>query len=311
MICANPYIRGGIAYGCGQCLPCSINRKRTWTHRLILERTQHSDAAFVTLTYRSTELPVVDTPDGTGSSATLVPEHVRNWLKRLRFAIAPTRIRFFLVGEYGDTTQRPHYHAILFGYPSCQRGRTRHIKGDNVFDCCPHCNLLWETWTHGGIDVGDVTDESIQYCCGYVTKKMTERGHPNLNGRHPEFARMSNRPGIGKMAMHDVASALLSLNLENAQPDVPSALRHGNRLLPLGRYLRRYLRTLVGKDEKISQEAFDEVQKKMSSLYTDLVYDSINSKGEKSVKQGFVDHNKGKIRNMTARQKLFKKRNAL
>lgn len=77
---------------------------------------------------------------------------------------------------------------------------------------------------------------------------MTSYDDPRLFGRHPEFARMSNRPGLGASAMHEVASQLMTFNLDTSQADVPSALQHGGRALPLGRYLRRKLRTLVGKE---------------------------------------------------------------
>lgn len=309
MICKNPYVQGKLSYGCGQCLPCRLNRKRTWTHRIMLERLCHSDAAFVTLTYSSNDLPLVDSPVTTDLSATLVPKHAQDWLKRLRKSIAPTKIRFFLVGEYGDKTNRPHYHAALFGYPSCSRGRTLHRK--DKFDCCPHCNLIFQTWGKGEIDVGELTTESAQYLAGYVTKKMTAKDDPRLYGRHPEFSRMSNRPGLGRDAMHDVASTILQFDLENAQADVPSALRHGTRLLPLGRYLRRYLRTLVGKDERISQEAFDEVQDKVSRMYEIAVNASVDSKNAITIKEAMVRQNKGKIQNIEARSRIFKKKGTL
>lgn len=48
--------------------------------------------------------------------------------------------------------------------------------------------------------------------------------------------------------MHEVASTLLQYEtaFQAASADVPSALRVGSRSQPLGRYLRRTLRKLVG-----------------------------------------------------------------
>jgi len=66
----------------------------------------------------------------------------------------------------------------------------------------------------------------------------------------PEFARMSRRPGIGVGFMHDVASALMETGLSEKMVDVPLTLQHGTMKLPLGRFLRRKLRTFIGKDEK-------------------------------------------------------------
>ena len=92
--------------GCGQCLPCRINKRREWTFRLELEASLHEHNSFVTLTYADQFLP----EDGSVN-----PRHTQLWLKRLRKVLDPRKVRFFLCGEYGDQTFRPHYHACLFG----------------------------------------------------------------------------------------------------------------------------------------------------------------------------------------------------
>lgn len=219
MLCKKPFQN----FGCGQCLPCRINRRRVWTHRMMLEAYKHGDSCFVTLTYAPWCVP---------EGGNLVPKDVQLWLKRFREQFAPKKIRFYLVGEYGDDSQRPHYHVAIFGVGSyCKK-------------------VVCRTWSMGLVHVGQLTPESAGYICGYVTKKMTSKVDPRLNGRVPEFSRMSNRPGVGAHAMKDVASALLSLpqigSVVGAIGDVPSVLRHGNKKLPLGRYLSRRLRYEMG-----------------------------------------------------------------
>lgn len=95
--------------------------------------------------------------------------------------------------------------------------------------------------------VASLSYKSAAYVASYTVKKMTSRSDVRLKGRHPEFARMSLRPGIGASAMHDVASVILQYNLENRE--VPQFLNHGGRAFPLGRYLRKNLRRFVGQDE--------------------------------------------------------------
>ena len=108
--------------------------------------------------------------------------------------------------------------------------------------------------------LGSLTPESSQYIAGYVTKKMTFRDDPRLKGRHPEFSRMSLRPGIGATFVDEIASTLLTAGTDTGSSDVPSALRHGNRILPLGRYLRGRLRERLGHGKTASPMAL-EVQK--------------------------------------------------
>jgi len=113
--------------------------------------------------------------------------------------------------------------------------------------------------------VGQLSMASAQYIAGYVTKKMTHRLDIRLDGRHPEFARMSLRPGIGALAMHNVASDMMRWHLEK-NGDVPTALRYGGKLLPLGRYLRRELRKMVGKNEKAPPATLQTLKDRLSLL---------------------------------------------
>ena len=195
MICKAPISVKGEVFRCGQCMPCRIKRRREWTHRLVLESLDHVESVFITLTYSDDNLP----EDGS-----VCPRDTQLFMKRLRKRIDPRRVRFFLVGEYGDETQRPHYHAALFNYPKCRKGQSRYNK--KGLNCCEWCQIIEDAWKLGNIYVGDLNAHSAQYIAGYTTKKMTKADDERLNGRHPEFARMSNRPGIGANAAHDIAS---------------------------------------------------------------------------------------------------------
>lgn len=114
--------------------------------------------------------------------------------------------------------------------------------------------------------VGQLGPKSAAYIAGYCMKKMTHRLDTRLHGRHPEFARMSLNPGIGAGAMWNVASDMMRFNLENTLPDVPTALRFGGKLWPLGKYLRRDLRKKLGKDEHVTPEALQKLTNQMQIL---------------------------------------------
>lgn len=278
----------------------------------MLETLCHSSSCFVTLTYRDENLRnssgVLIRAQEEELPASLQPLEVQHFLKRLRKEIEPLRIRYYVVGEYGDQTWRPHYHLALFGFEGCLRGRTKQKLRSSEPDwenCCPNCKMIGEKWSHGNIDVGQLTTQSAQYLAGYVTKKMTSKTDPKLDGRFPEFARMSLRPGIGADAMHEIASELMRFNLENTQADVPSALRHGSRLLPLGRYLRRKLRTLVGKDEKTPEQVMEKIAEEMRPL-RESAFDA-----SKSFKKAILEQSRQERRNFMSKAKLYERKKTL
>lgn len=249
MLCKKPHVKAGLSYGCGQCLPCLINRRRLWAHRILLESYKHHESCFVTLTYSEENYP----PGGT-----LVPEHLTLWLKRFRKAIRPLPVRYFAVGEYGTQTQRAHYHAALFGVGMQFQ------------------NAIAQTWKLGYVHVGGLTPDSAAYISGYVTKKMTAHEDQRLGGRHPEFARMSLRPGIGAAAMSDVAAQLTDregAKLLSLAGDVPGTLQHGRKQQPLGRYLKARLRDELGFENLGEQTKSLETRKtEMRALRKDQPY---------------------------------------
>lgn len=296
MMCRNPFVSGtGLAFGCGQCMACRYNRRRVWMHRIMLEAAQHEHNAFVTLTYDDEHLPV---------SGSLVPKDYVDWLKRLRARVAPSTFRYFLVGEYGDVTERPHYHAALFGFRSCEFGESRYSRVRTK--CCYWCELVRESWGKGNVFLGTLEDDSAGYMAGYVTKKMTSKDDPRLHGRHPEFGRMSLKPGIGYNALWDIADALLKYELDLVMEDVPNQLQHGMKKLPLGRYLRRKLRTMVGSEENAPQAVIDAMGKEMLPLRL-----AARSSSDGSLKKAIVDAGSQQYLNMSGKAKLWKGRRSL
>lgn len=230
----------------------------------------------------------------------LHPKDIQDWLKRFRKAIEPLRIRYYVVGEYGDDTERPHYHIAIFGYPGCLNGLTQFGRGRD--NCCSVCNMVRDTWKYGNIYVGSLTPESASYICGYVTKKMTSKDDIRLSGRYPEFARMSRRPGLGLMAMDEVADVLIEYDLMDKLEDVPVSLRHGSKIMPLGRYLRSKLRVLMGGIEKAPYNATQEAE--VQAMYNDY----LKNKEATSFKKHLVEESEPEVRNQEARQYLFKQR---
>lgn len=227
MLCEKPYRQGSQEFPCYVCLPCRINRKRLWTGRLLLENLSHEASCFVTLTYDEDHVP---------SDGSLVPSDPRNFLKRLRSLLDPLRIRYFLVGEYGERMGRPHYHLIIFGVKPQD-----HVSPQMQKKLHRRCTcVLCRAWTLGDVDVGEVNPSTAGYIAGYLMKYMTKQWDERLEGRYPEFTRMSLRPGIGADAVEEIIKFLSSeegAKYVAQHQRIPSCIRVNGRRYPIGRYL--------------------------------------------------------------------------
>lgn len=314
MLCKNPYMRGVMPCPCQNCLPCRVRRAALWTNRLLLEKLFSSTAAFLTLSYRDEELqdcgsewianrPVVPV---------LVPEHVQTWLKRFRKAVAPTKVRYYAVGEYGERTKRPHYHIALFGFPGCANGRTNHL----IERCCDVCALVEETWGKGSVDVGQLNEQSAAYIAGYVTKKLKKQEDKSWIAKKQlkhtaEFQRMSLKPGIGADAVKRLVSSGVSsrrkVKILKGFIDAPVILRRNGSILPLGRYLRRKWREALGRSPDTPKQVLGQYLKELQRVYQEdkkvAEKDGYRSSWV-DAKWLYAKKNSQKIKNLEAKTKI-------
>ena len=179
---------------CGHCMPCRITENAFWAARNVQENYCHENGIFLTLTYSDEWLP---------HGETLIADELSKFMRRLRKKIS-VKIRYYGCGEYGDTTLRPHYHALIHGY--------RPDDAVLIFDDGKTQNFTSETldeiWGLGFAQFSDLTYASAAYTAGYTRKKIygdaAEEHYQKLDPetgeifqRLPEFSCMSNRPGIG------------------------------------------------------------------------------------------------------------------
>lgn len=189
--CLKPIKLDGEAYPCGGCALCQAKRRRDWSFRLGVELRHSVSAYFLTMTYDDINMPRVN---GVG---TLHKRDCQLFMKRLRNNqrkliakmykctlkkadqlvrdIPDLKIKYYLVGEYGEKTRRPHYHALLF----------------NVLPTVMEdVNSIWQK---GSCVLGDVTPLSINYCTKYMLKQQFGKN----DWREKPFSTMSRRPAIG------------------------------------------------------------------------------------------------------------------
>lgn len=255
----------------------------------MLEAAQQKDNAFVTLTYSPENLP---------DDMSVWPRVLQLFLKKHRKKTG--QFRYFGVGEYGELSGLPHYHLALFGHPPCSYIQTRKLPS-----CCAICDAIRQSWGHGHIFVGTLEQNSMAYVAGYINKKMTKADDFRLEGRAPEFARMSLKPGIGYGMMHDLASTLMEYKLDEKLLDVPATLQHGPTKYPLGRYLRRSLRHLIGRDKNAPQATLDEYKALLQPLRETAFANSIPLQKE------VLKASEGKRIQIEARAKLKRKRHSI
>lgn len=310
MPCKKPYMLGVMPCDCGNCLPCTITRRRVWSTRIMLESFLHEHNTFITLTYAEEKVPV----DGSVSK-----RDVQLFLKRLRKrvagrlsegGVASNKIRYYMVGEYGETTGRPHYHGAMFGLPTCERLRTEH----RVKSCCGPCETVGAAWGLGGVDLGELNQLTAQYVAGYITKRIPLKER-ELWQRQKEFALMSRRPeGIGASAMAKVRDALIVYDrctIGGGRLDVPSVIRVSGKLLPLGRYLRRKIRELQSGSQETPREAIEKYGEELRALYGAALEDPESSKGVKTWSEFSAKLNGQKILNIESKFKVFEKKGSI
>lgn len=241
MRCPNPKnagVRG--VHPCGGCIICRKNKGKAWAARIMLEDQFNPPTSwFVTLTYADESVP--RTPYG---DLTLDKKRTCQWV---RDQVKEHGFRYYLVGEYGEKTHRPHYHLAVF-------------PDDPFWDI----NQLLNQWAQrrGFSTAHPLEAGSAAYLAQYTVKKLTAPDDARLEaGQEPEFRTSSRDPAIARSAIEPIASAYetRSGSLVLAERgDIERHVRINGKKWPLDAYLKTQLRKRLGIPLKHEQRLLHE-----------------------------------------------------
>lgn len=205
---------------CRKCLGCNQATAREWSVRCFHEAQLHTqnwrdeetrvttkipNSSVLTLTYNDAHLP---------KYGALRHDDIQRFLKRLR---KNKSVRYFMCGEYGGKTARPHYHLIIYGesFPDRYTEQTRDGQTNQMSHTL---DKLWSQPTCPGepstnigrATVDDFTFAGAGYVAGYIAKKSNvyqsgplvdlvqiSTGEVTTVPMAPEYRKMSTAPGIG------------------------------------------------------------------------------------------------------------------
>lgn len=184
---------------CGHCVGCRLDKSRQWADRMMLELDHSKTAIFVTLTYDPLNVPVACSLDDGSVLFTLNKRDVQLFMKRLRRSFDGREIRFYLAGEYGSQTHRPHYHAILFGLSLSDFPDIKPVSKNSFGQFLYSSQKMYEIWKLGNVALAEVSWQTCAYVARYCVKKLSDdvsRETFDSFGVQPEFSLMSRKPGI-------------------------------------------------------------------------------------------------------------------
>lgn len=304
MSCKYPKFResAGCVVACGQCTPCLLKKQRERASRVLLEdRAGLGDPLFVTLTYDEKHLPLqysckipaikfikcprerkARRPELRGvkrwahfscDTGTLRPDHVRDFMKRLRYYAVEEdipKLRAVYAGEYGDDNARPHYHLITWGIPYKKR------------------NVFFQAWTdddgelmcaHERLEVEVPKNERhvSNYLAKYLLTSKRFMFDKSLNGAYPEFYRTSK--GLGLQYAQGIANALMKESgLANLwlEGKIPSNFFFDGKNFPLDRYMKGKVYELLPPvfKEELPKAALAAYKEELHSLYEAALQDA-------------------------------------
>jgi hypothetical protein len=215
--------------------------------RMMHHASQYQDNAFLTLTYDDKHLP-----DG----GTLYKPHIQAFIKRLRHYFPDRHLSYYACGEYGERTQRAHYHLCLFNADFKDKIAFRNMGKHTLYVS----QQLQDIWGHGHTSVGTLTYQTACYTASYVMKRTLGKGCPHyvtldtntgeLKPLVQPFAIMSLKPAIAK-------DWFKTYNQDIYGHDKDFITNHGRKLKPARYYDKLYDTINPAHLAKIKQNRID------------------------------------------------------
>lgn len=161
---------------CGYCVECLNQKRNDAIVKIYNELLNCTSCYLTTLTYSDEHVPEVYEVATGEIFRTLCYSDVQSWFKRSRrtcqyHGISIDGFRYFVCGEYGSKTLRPHYHLLLFNLSSSALDRFLADWRENYgFVDCRSCDLSTQS-----------AAKISQYVSKYLTKSKLDCLSPRLN----------------------------------------------------------------------------------------------------------------------------------
>lgn len=169
------YKKGIKQFKCGGCPECLAEKSRVWALRACAQAMVQK-TCMVTLTY---DEYIHDTTTGRILGERIVDlglskKHCQDFIKRLREYFHRVKgvdnIRYIIAAERGKRTNRPHYHAVLFGVEFDDLVKYKKSKRGNWIYKSPTLVKLWQHGEICTVDSLNVTAKVARYCTKYCAK---------------------------------------------------------------------------------------------------------------------------------------------
>lgn len=144
---------------CGHCEQCIAEKANNWVIRNKYESEANEKKCFITLTYKNN--PII-----------LVRKDFQDFMKRLRINLIRSgyknKIRMFEAGEYGEKSNRPHGHIIIYGWEANDLNYLGINKKENILY---KSKLIEKTWGLGRTSYQKFDEHEAPYIALYNTNK--------------------------------------------------------------------------------------------------------------------------------------------
>lgn len=199
---------------CGQCVGCRLSYSKSWAVRNCHEAQVHEmdgmSSTFVTLTYNDFFNDL--------NGGALNYRDFQLFIKRLRFALSNNLsdygfihnpeypLRFYMCGEYGTRTFRPHFHVLFYNLGFSDEKLYKVTSSGHRLYSSESLLHFWRDPVRdlpmGYVVHGDISISSAGYVSRYCVKKALGGksvhlfNHDTGEFMPDEFTQMSRRPGI-------------------------------------------------------------------------------------------------------------------
>ena len=143
---------------CGVCIECMNEKAIAWSIRNHWESQDIEKKCFITLTYNTQNMQK--------NKNLLIYRDFQLWLKRFRFAIAPTKIRYYYAGEYGTKNGRAHWHVIIYGWEG-EKWKVVDVSKSGFY--VYREKTVQKTWDKGWTYIQEFNPNEIPYIALYLS----------------------------------------------------------------------------------------------------------------------------------------------